>query len=191
MSVPRVETESEPDEHFRLTIRTETEADFAEVDALLDASFGGKDESALVRRIRDTPQYIIELALVAEHSEDAEEARIIGFIMLSYVDLVNEQKSFRVLSLAPLAVLPAWQKKGIGGKLIQKSIELALQRQEKLMVLLGHENYYPRFGFQRASQHKIFPVADWPDNSFMVLKLNNWTPDMTGKIVYPPAWMIE
>jgi putative acetyltransferase len=169
-----------------LTVRSEHAGDYLQIEALLDSAFQGHDEAELVDRIRLTPQYINDLTLVA-----ARGYQILGFIMLSYVTLQGEHESFRVLSLGPVAVLPTLQKQGIGSKLMDESIRLADERREPLIVLLGHASYYSRFGFERASARNILPPVAWPDSSYMVRTLTQWTQDMQGTIVYPPAWQIE
>ena len=168
-----------------LTVRAEQTGDYEQIEAVLDGAFQGHEEAELVERIRRTAEYINELTLVA-----TKGTQILGFIMLSHVDLQGVNDSFTVLSLAPVAVLPNFQKMGIGGKLILEGIKLAEERPEPLIVLLGHESYYPRFGFERASMHNIFPPVAWPDNSYMIRKLPGWRPAISGKVIYPPAWQI-
>ena len=169
-----------------LTLRTEQVDDYQKIEALLDSAFKGHAEAELVDRIRRSPQYVNEMTLVA-----TKGAQVLGFIMLSHVTLQGENDSFTVWSLAPVAVLPAVQKMGIGGKLILESIRLAEERPEPVIVLLGHASYYPRFGFERASAHNIYPPVVWPDNSYMVRTLPKWTPAVKGRIIYTPAWQIS
>lgn len=170
-----------------LTIRRETTADYNQITTLLDAAFGGKYESELVKRMREQPHFINDLTLVAQKQNE-----IVGFIMVSYVTLENtDVASTQLLALGPVAVKASQQKHGIGGALIRESIRIAEDRKESMIVLLGHDTYYPRFGFERASLHGIFPSADWPDNAFMVLRLAAYKQDMKGTITYPEAWQIS
>ncbi|MGH9552562.1 MAG: GNAT family N-acetyltransferase [Terriglobales bacterium] len=166
-------------------IRSEREADRDQIAALLDAAFEGHDEAELVDRIRQTPEYVNDLTLVAHKS-----GIILGFIMLSYVSLKSGKDSFQVLSLGPLAVVPHAQKTGIGASLVEHAVTLCEQRSEPLIVLLGHAEYYPRFGFQRASLHSIKAPVNWPDASYMVLPLAKFSPTMKGAIQYPASWHI-
>lgn len=168
------------------TIRRESKEDFEQISTLLDEAFGGHYEAQLVSRIRKTTDYIGELTLVA-----VKEDRIVGFIMISYVGLRQEECSHPVLSLAPLAVASQFQKSGIGGALIREAIKLSEERKEPLIVLLGHAEYYPRFGFQRASAFGIQPPVAWPDASFMILPLTSFNPTLKGTVHYSPAWRIE
>ncbi|HEY9787474.1 MAG TPA: N-acetyltransferase [Candidatus Obscuribacterales bacterium] len=197
----------------QLQLRSERASDESTIASLLDAAFDGRLESELVSRIRQTPEYINDLTLVAEASGE-----IVGFNMVSYVylklsdgerqaidanrmlgaagsepddaDLQANDAVIKVLSLGPVAVAPARQKQGIGGRLMEECIEIANQRNEALIVLLGHAEYFPRFGFERASVHGIYPPVAWPDESYMIFKLRNYSPQMRGTILYPVAWQI-
>lgn len=73
-----------------------------------------------------------------------------GRILFSYIDLVTEEETLQVLGLAPLAVLPEYQNRGIGSKLVEVGLEIAYERGDILVVVLGHPQFYPRFGFDRA-----------------------------------------
>jgi putative acetyltransferase len=170
----------------KYTLRPEESKDYRQIAGLLESAFGGRDEAEIVERIRQSPQYKNELSLISSKGD-----LIVGYVMLSIVTLHAEKKSYDVLSLAPVAVLPAFQKQGIGASLIEESIRVATERKEPLIVVLGHAEYYPRFGFERASLRGIYPPVEWPDASYMVLALPDYSPEMRGKIVYPPAWLIE
>lgn len=167
-------------------LRAEHVGDNSMVAALLDDSFGGQYESALVARVRETQDYAPELTLVAEQA-----GAVVGFIMLSYVYLDSGDAKAKVLALGPVAVVPSHQKSGIGGALIRETIKIANARKEPLIVLLGHETYYQRFGFERASLHGIRPPVDWEDGNFMILKLDGYHDQMQGTIRYSDAWQIE
>ena len=170
-----------------LLIRPERPEDFQQIESLLDAAFEGQEESALVRKIRGSADYIPDLSLVAE-----QQKTIVGHIMLSYVRLHEGDRKWNVLSLGPVAVLPRYQKTGIGGRLINEALRIAEERNEALVVLLGHDTYYPRFGFEKASSRGIYPpIKDWPDANYMVRALPNYSPEMRGKVSYPPPWGID
>ncbi|WP_262429174.1 GNAT family N-acetyltransferase [Paratissierella segnis] len=89
------------------------------------------------------------------------------------------------MALAPVSVLPEYQDRGIGTNLINKSINIAKKLGYKSVIVLGHENYYPRFGFKPASKWGIKAPFDVPDESFMALELNDGSLDgVTGTVVY-------
>ena len=171
--------------HEEILLRSEEPGDYRQVETLLSSAFGGQDEVQLVDRIRKTGEYINDLTLVAVRDDC-----LVGYIMLSAVRLQGKDESYNVLALAPVAVLPAFQKMGIGSLLIREGIRLAERNHEALIVLLGHAGYYPRFGFVRASKQGICPPLSWPDDSYMVYLLSHYRAKMKGKIVYGPVWQI-
>jgi putative acetyltransferase len=160
-------------------IRPEKPSEFDAIDEVVRAAFGQQDEVDLVRRIRTLDSYVPELALVAS---DAGE--IIGHIMLSYAQLGAR----RVLQLAPLAVAPKRQDEGVGSTLTRVSLDIADQRGEPLVLVLGHPEYYPKFGFEPARAKGIEPsIPDLPDEAWMVKTLSAYDETLTGTAVFPAA----
>jgi putative acetyltransferase len=126
-------------------IRTEQSGDFEPVDALLRASFGREAEARLVDRLRASGK--IAAALVAE-----EKARILGHVVFSKIVTDTEAGEVGALVLAPLAVVPAFQRLGIGSALVSAGLERCrLERQARVLVL-GDPVYYARFGFVAAAR---------------------------------------
>jgi putative acetyltransferase len=140
----------------------------------------------LVDNLRASNAFIPELSLVAV----APDMRIVGHLMITWVDLVDDATgaSRPVLSIAPLAVLPEDQRRGVGGALMHAGIAAAEGRGEPLVVLLGHPWYYPRFGFEPARQFGIEPPLPVRDEVWMVRRLAAWEPSIRGRAVYPPAF---
>ena len=168
-----------------MIVRPETPSDYEAIDELLRSAFGGAEESQLVRLVRASDNYVSDLALVAE-----ENGQVVGHIMFSYVTLKDDEE-FRVLALAPMAVTPERQRRGIGGALVEAGLELADDRGEPLVILVGHPTYYPRFGFESARRYGIEPPsADVPDAAFMVRRLSGYSERYRGRVVYPPAFDI-
>ncbi len=165
-----------------MAIRPETKSDFDVIDDVVRAAFDGRDEEVeLVRAIRGTENYVPELSLVFDDGE------VVGHIMLSYVTLVGPNR--RILSLAPLSVRPDRQNRKIGDDLTREALRLADVMGEPLVVVLGHPNYYPRFGFEPSSSHGIEPhVPEIPADVFMVVRLSAYDPALRGRIAYPPAF---
>lgn len=160
-----------------MRIRPEKPSEFDAIDEVVRAAFGRQEEVELVRRIRTLGAYVPELALVAS---DAGE--IIGHIMLSYAQLGTR----RVLQLAPLAVVPKRQDEGIGSTLTRVALDMAEQRGEPLVLVLGHPEYYPKFGFESARAKSIEPpTTDVPDEAWMVKTLSAYDAALTGMAVFP------
>ncbi len=154
-----------------LTIREEEIKDYNEVEKVVEesfktAEFSDKDEHNLVRRLRNSNEFIKELSLIAE-----EENEILGHVLLTKALIKGESTSYETLALAPLAVLPKHQKSGIGKNLMNKAIERAKELGYKSIVVLGHENYYPKFGFEKASKYGVKAPFEVPDEAFMILEL--------------------
>ncbi|WP_337912957.1 N-acetyltransferase [Paenibacillus arenosi] len=171
-----------------MIIRVETPQDYAQVYALHDMAFNNKDEeSALVERIRTSDTFVPELSLVAVEGEE-----IIGHVLLSKAHVVTPSGSKQeVLALAPIGVKPSHQKYGVGSKLIVEGIKRATELAYPLVLLIGHPDYYPKFGFVPARSHgldlKQFPV---PDHVFMVRELQEGQlGTIQGELQYPSCFM--
>jgi putative acetyltransferase len=122
-------------------IRPESPEDFEYIDGLLDEAFGQPDEALIMRRLRETPDLI--LALAAEsHGE------LIGHLAFSRATAKSESGSCQLACLAPMAVRPERQRKGIGSALIRRGIEMIREMRFPAVVLLGDPAYYGRFGFK-------------------------------------------
>lgn len=154
-----------------LTIREEEIKDYNEVEKVVEesfktAEFSDKDEHNLVRRLRNSNEFIKELSLIAE-----DENKILGHVLLTKALIKAESTSYETLALAPLAVLPEYQKSGIGKNLMNKAIERARELGYKSIVVLGHEKYYPKFGFEKASKYGVKAPFEVPDEAYMILEL--------------------
>ncbi|MEX2394142.1 MAG: N-acetyltransferase [Actinomycetota bacterium] len=162
-----------------MLIRPEREADFDEIDDVVRAAFGQQDEVDLVRRIRTLKGYVPELSLVA-----VDDDQIAGHVMLSYAKVDGRD----ILQLAPLAVRPDRHNQGIGDALTRHVLELADDRGEPLVLVLGHPTYYPRFGFESARGLGIdSDIPDLPDEPWMAKRLSNYDPSITGVATFPPS----
>lgn len=147
-----------------MLIRPEVERDRAVVHALNVAAFDGPAEAALVDLLRDQAQPLI--SLIAE-----ENGAVVGHIMFSPVTL-SGHPALRIMSLAPMAVAPSHQQRGIGSALVRAGLEQCRQLGVDAVFVLGHPAYYPRFGFSPAVAGGIRSDYDVPDDTFMVLELD-------------------
>jgi putative acetyltransferase len=167
-----------------ISIRPEKPEDKLAIHEVNTLAFGRADEARLVGELRNSPQFIAELSLVA-----CEEEKIVGHILYSIVKIEKGNRSFPVLSLAPMAVHPDYQRQGIGSELVREGLARARSLGYGAVVVIGHPDYYPRFGFSSASARALqapFPV---PDEAFMVLELSEGAIEgIAGTVKYPPAF---
>lgn len=161
-------------------IREETAADQAAVAALNDAAFGGSEESALVERLRAAG--LATISLVAVESEG-----LVGHLLLSPLGVEVGGRPVRALALAPMAVAPDRQRQGIGSALVREGLRLARERGWEAVVVLGHPDYYPRFGFSAVLAEPL--QAPFTGPAFMALELvPGALGGASGRVAYPPAF---
>lgn len=153
---------------MEIQIRSETSDDFVAINNLLEKAFGQPNEAGLVDNFRKSDSFIPELALVAQQSN-----QIIGHIVFTHIHIETKtnNKNIPALALAPMAVIPAMQNKGIGSALVRKGLILCREVGHQIVIVLGHEKYYPKFGFLPASKYNITPPFEAPDEAFMALAL--------------------
>lgn len=178
--------------NMKIRLRQETPADYLEVEALIEAAFedeafSDQSEHHLVRRLRQSEAFIPELSIVACLGE-----QILGHILLSLIEIRNEEQTFPSLALAPVSVLPAFQKQGIGGGLINEAHKRARHLGHHSVVLLGHSEYYPRFGYQKAAHFDIRLPFDVPAENCMAVELQPGALEkVSGVVVYPAVWGLD
>ena len=106
------------------------------------------------------------LSLVA-----VEDGRVVGHILFSPVTIESGERTFSAVGLAPMAVLPELQHRGVGSQLVKAGLDECRKAGCERVVVLGHPEYYPRFGFVPASRYGIGCEYDVPDEVFMALEL--------------------
>ena len=146
-------------------LRGERETDFKDIYEISTMAFGGDSEAKLINELRKTKSYIKGLSIVAVWEE-----KIIGHAMLTHAYVVNQGRRFNCLALGPMAVAPEYQRRGYGTKLVEEGILRAKECGFKAIILLGHTDFYPKFGFIPAAAKKIRSRFS-NDDSFMVLEL--------------------
>jgi len=144
-------------------IRTEDGSDIGAIRAVHVSAFPTASEAELVERLRETGNLCV--SLVAEL-----DSKIVGHVAFSPVTLEPAVSDVRAVGLAPVAVVPAHQRQGIGARLIEAGIAACREAEYTLVVVLGHPTYYPRFGFQPASRLGIGNEYG-ADEAFMAIEL--------------------
>jgi putative acetyltransferase len=166
---------------MKISIRPERPEDHPAVRDVNLAAFETAEEADVVDAMRETPEYIPNLSLVAETDQG-----IVGHIMISEVTIEQENGELTALSLGPIAVLPEHQNKGIGSQLIEAGHQRAKEMGYPFITLIGHPWYYPRFGYVQARQHGLETIWQVRDVVFMVYELQPGALDnAAGKIRYP------
>ncbi|WP_239014522.1 GNAT family N-acetyltransferase [Archangium violaceum] len=145
-------------------MRTEQPQDVEAVRHVNTLAFGRAAEAALVDALRAAGG--VTLSLVAE-----VDGQLVGHILFSPVELDRNGDRDVAVGLAPMAVLPDHQRHGIGSKLIRAGLDRLREAGHGAVVVLGHPDYYPRFGFARASRFGLRWEVECPDEAFMALEL--------------------
>ncbi|GAA4360152.1 GNAT family N-acetyltransferase [Angustibacter luteus] len=171
-----------------ITIEPECPDDQAEIHAVVRAAFDHHQGVAdMVDAIRVSPNFVPDASLVARL-----DGEVVGHVMLSYVTLVDGEVRHRVLSLSPLAVAPAVQRRGVGSALVPAALAVGEARGEPLVVLEGSPVYYGRFGF--VDSRPLGITLDLPDGApreaGQVYRLTAYDPTVRGHLVYPPAFAL-
>ena len=147
-----------------IEIRPEQAADAAAVSAVHTEAFGRPAEARIVERLRQAAG--LYLRLVA-----TDGGPIVGHILFTPVTLRGDRSADLVLALAPMAVRPAWQRRGIGGALVRAGFEACRAARHDVVMVVGHPNFYPRFGFVPAQPLGLSSEPAMPAETFMVAEL--------------------
>jgi putative acetyltransferase len=165
-----------------LCIRSEQPEDITAIHEVHELAFGRPDEADLVGILCARGKATLSLVAV-------ENGRIVGHILFSPVTIESGDRTFPAVGLAPMAVLPGQQRRGIGGRLVKAGLVECRNAGYDCVVVLGHPTYYPRFGFVPASRYGIRSEYEVPDEAFMILA---WQPevlrDRSGVVRYQPEF---
>lgn len=145
-----------------MQIRSAEPRDYDAIRKVNDDAFEGMQESALVARLRGEGAAAIDLVAL-------EEEQVLGHILLSPLFLEVSGEPRKALALAPMAVAPAWQRKGIGTALVEEAVRCARAGGWEAVIVLGHPDYYRRFGFSPEPLHGF--EAPFSGAAFMALEL--------------------
>jgi predicted N-acetyltransferase YhbS len=173
-----------------ITIHQETPEDYDKVIVLIEKAFetleiSDHNEGKLVEKLRKATTFIDELSLVAELN-----GQVVGHILFTPVVIDNGVQQFHSLVLAPVSVLPEFQKMGIGEQLILAGHKKAKELGFQSVILLGHPEYYPRFGYKSASFWGIRTHYELPsEDVFMAIELTEGAlAGASGMVIFPPEF---
>jgi putative acetyltransferase len=145
-----------------IVIREELARDCVEIRRVNEAAFGRADEANLIEKLREPGDVL--LSLVAE-----VDGEIVGHILFSRMTVETERGSIAAVALAPMAVTPGHQRKGVGSALVRRGLEVLRERGERVVLVLGHEHYYPRFGFSVEKARDL--SSPFPREAYMAMEL--------------------
>jgi putative acetyltransferase len=159
-------------------IRPETSADHKAIRHVNRVAFGQDAEARLMDALRDGGY--IRVSLVAE-----QDGQVVGHILFSDLPIINEAGTVPALALAPMAVLPEFQNQGIGSALVRRGLEVCKEQGHRIVVVVGHPQFYPRFGFSsEMAAHLDSPFSG--KESFMAVELVlGALKGVAGRAVYP------
>jgi len=170
---------------LQIMIRSETEDDYAAIQSVNDRAFGRVEEGCLVDNLRQLPEFEPRLSLIAGLGGE-----IIGHALFFPIYIHAEDgEEYPCLSLGPIAVIPEYQKQGIGGMLIGAGHSVALELDYTAVVLLGHPSYYPRLGYQPAEKWHLTNPWQITGEPWMAIELvEGALRCKAGLAVYPEAF---
>ena len=163
-----------------LEIRQENKNDYEQVYNVVKTAFENAEhsdgnEQDLVNDLRKSDSFIPELSLVA-----VKDNKIVGHILFTKIKIGK----YGELALAPLAVLPKYQRQGIGKKLIETGHKIAKELGYNYSIVLGSEKYYPKFGYTSAIDYGIKAPFEVPNENFMAIKLKDTEVEIKGTVQY-------
>lgn len=146
--------------------------------ALNEAAFETAAEARLLDQLRKSEAFIPELSLVA-----IANGMVVGHALFTHAVVVTPAEEVPVLALGPMAVIPEMQRRGIGSRLVRQGLSAAAMLQHQLVIVLGHPEFYPRFGFEPASRYQVRAPFDVPEAVFMALWLDGSAPRTLDGVV--------
>jgi len=166
---------------WHVLIRAEEVSDHDAVYAVNASAFESPAEAVLVDTLREHAQPIV--SLVAELN-----GQVVGHIMFSPV-LLSGNPDLRMMGLGPMAVAPDHQRSGVGSALVRAGVEECRQLGFGAIIVLGHPEFYPRFGFTPSSRFAIDSQYEVPEEVFMAMELQPGAlSGRTGRVNYHPAF---
>jgi len=170
------------DSYRNVVIRGESAEDRLGVRSVNTDAFGQEDEADLVERLHAEEAVIVSLVGEAE-------GQVAGHILFSRMWIDTAGGPIPAVALAPLAVSPGSQRRGIGERLVRRGLDLLRERGERIVIVLGHPEYYSRFGF--SCEKARYLDSPFPPHAFMAMELADGALErVRGKVRYPASFGI-
>jgi putative acetyltransferase len=167
-----------------IKIRPEKGSDREGIYKVNELAFRRNVESRLVDKLRESESYVDGLSLVVR-----KDYEIVGHILFTKVTIEPVNEDFVALSLAPLAVKPEHQRQGIGSYLVTEGLQRCRSKGFNTVIVVGHPEYYPRFGFISARKNGLELSVPVPDEPFMVKELVPGSLyKIKGTVILPPEF---
>jgi putative acetyltransferase len=166
-----------------VTIRKEKTGDTQEIRRVNLFAFGREAEADVVDTLRESCPESISLVAVYDN-------QVVGHILFTPVTVETKTRTIKGMGLAPMAAMPECQRQGIGSQLVKAGLDEIERAGYPFVIVLGHPEYYPRFGFTPASRYRIVSeYQDVPDGAFMILVFNEIAlRDASGVAKYRPEF---
>ena len=163
-----------------MIIRREDPRDVPAIRSINEDAFGRPDEAGLIERLRSEGAVLD--SLIAEVQD-----RAVGHILFSRMWIDTTAGAVPAVALAPMAVLAEYQRRGIGQQLVHHGVDLLRGQREQIVIVLGHPDYYPRFGFSVERARCL--ESPFPPEAFMAMELvPGALAGIQGKVRYPNAF---
>lgn len=167
---------------MNLFVRDETTDDYPSVYEVNRSAFGRVEEADLVEKIRPLSREIISMVAVLDEM-------IVGHLLFSPVTIQNNSRAIAAMGLGPVAIMPEYQRQGIGTLLIEAGLRQCKLRGCKILFVLGHPEYYPRFGFRPGADGGFFyKNHDFDPNFFFLEQELNVAFELSGEVCYLPPF---
>ncbi|MHC4666547.1 MAG: GNAT family N-acetyltransferase [Planctomycetota bacterium] len=164
------------------TLRREEIADETAVRVLNEQAFGQPNEANLVDALRERGAAVLSMVAI-------DNEQVVAHVLFTEAIVTEANPQFRALCLGPMAVSPTCQRRGIGSRLLQSALDKCRELNYDAVVVIGHPEFYPRFGFVPARLKGIRCEFDVPDEAFTVLELReDALAGRTGLIKYQPEF---
>ena len=165
-----------------IRIRSELPEDVEAIYSLNQEAFEGTAEANLVNSLRTSNAMTLSLVAIKNNE-------IVGHIAFSPVTIESDQTTVNAVGLAPLAVSPELQRSGIGSQLVEEGLNRIRTAGHDLVIVIGHPEYYPRFGFVPAKKYSIQWEQDVPEEAFMIKELREGAlKEVRGTVKYRPEF---